>query len=144
MLIVDIPTISQHHLELKQGVELPAVEALDVGVLRRLAGVVDQVLDAFCAGAGHEGLAHELQPLVGPDGQGIASDLPGMLKEPSDVLGADAVVDRDLDALPLRCFPRTSSYGDFRHRHLESRRLAPIIPASTQQMRVLAMVAWAA
>ena len=44
VVVVDIPTISQHHLELEPGVELlavqepvaePAVEALDVGVLPR-------------------------------------------------------------------------------------------------------------
>ena len=44
-----------------------AVEALDVGVLRRLAGLDQAQLDAALVGPLVERPARELRPLVGPD-----------------------------------------------------------------------------
>jgi hypothetical protein len=76
-----------------------AVEALDVGVLRGLAGVVDQVLDAAAVGPGHEGAAGELRPLVGTDGPWVASELSHRVEHPCHVLAAHAVVDGDVHAL---------------------------------------------
>src|SRR5690349_6869086 len=49
-----------------------AIEALDVGVLRRLARLVQDVLDALGPCPRQEGSAGELRPLVGADGLRVA------------------------------------------------------------------------
>lgn len=74
------------------GAEL-AIEALDVGVLRELAWLVEDV------GPGHEGTAREFWLLVGSHGLRVAPEPRNLVEHAHDALAADAMVHSDVHAL---------------------------------------------
>ncbi len=76
-----------------------AVEALDVGILRGLAWLVEDVAHALGLGPGHEGSARELWPLVGSHGLRVAPEPRNLVEHAHDVLAADAVIHSDVHAL---------------------------------------------
>ena len=77
----------------------PAVEALDVGVLRRLPGRDQLQLDTMSVGPLVEGSPGELRPLIGPNRARTTSEDDGLIEHTGHVLARDAVVDDDVDGL---------------------------------------------
>src|SRR5574343_434880 len=76
-----------------------AVEALDIGVLRGLAGLVEDVAHSLGLRPSHEGPAGELRALVGSDGLRIAPEPGDLVQHAHDVLATNAVIDGDVHAL---------------------------------------------
>lgn len=76
-----------------------AVEAFDVGVLRGLARLVEDVAHALGLGPGHEGSAGELRPLVGSHRLRVAPEARHLVQHSHNVIAADAVIDGDVHAL---------------------------------------------
>lgn len=78
-------------------------EALDVGVLRELARLVEDVARSLGLHSGLEGAAGELRPLVGSHGLRVASKPRHLVQQTHDVLTAGAVIDSDGHALSTDC-----------------------------------------
>src|SRR3954471_1645206 len=75
-----------------------AVEALDVAVLHRPAGLDQDVPNAVPLRPRHEGAAGELRTVVGAHGRRVAAEPRRLIEQPRDVLARDSEVDRDLHA----------------------------------------------
>ena len=76
-----------------------AVEALDVAVLHGSARLDQQVLDAVLLRPCDEGPAGELRTVVGAHRPRVAAEPRSLIQHAHDVGAADAMVDRDVDAL---------------------------------------------
>ena len=75
----------------------PAVEALHVRVLRRLASLDQPQRHAVTVGPAVERVAGELRTLVGPDQLRQAAELPDPIEHPRHIIARDAMIDRDID-----------------------------------------------
>jgi len=76
-----------------------AVEALDVGVLRRLAGCDQLQIDPPTIGPSVHRSACELRSLVGADRPGRSPELGDLIEHVRNVAARDPVIDRDIQAL---------------------------------------------
>ena len=77
----------------------PAVEALDVAVLHRSSWLDQDGPAAMPESAAHEAPAGELRTVVGPHDLRIAAEDRGLIEQACYELSADAVFDREVDAL---------------------------------------------
>lgn len=76
-----------------------AVEALNKAVLHGTARRDQQVLDAVLLRPGDEGPAGELRAVVGAHRPPVAAEPGSLIQHAHEVGAADAMVDRDVDAL---------------------------------------------
>ncbi len=76
-----------------------AVEALDVGVLRRFAGCDQLQIDSSAIGPSVHRTAGELRPLVGANRPGGSPELRDLVEHVRNVAARDPVIDRDIQAL---------------------------------------------
>ena len=78
----------------------PPVEALDVGVLGRLARIDQQVPDVVSGRLGEKGPARELRPAIGADRFRVAPEQGPPIQDARHVVARDSVVDRQVHAFP--------------------------------------------